>query len=320
MILLISVPRTIVLLVALSLAATLQPSSSEALFLPLPNKIQPTIMKRFSGNTRVSSKNNQSTMMIRGGSDNNNYNDEEQGTTEAWGAQQPTPPPPSEDAVPPSSTTSPLVQGPKSTPPGPVRRSFPHFPYHRLPDYLTYLRCLAIPALCALFYAPGKHIACGSLFAFASFTDYLDGYLARRWDVSTAFGAFLDPVADKLMVSTALILLAGRHGAIVALPTCVILARELAVSALREWMAQRGERDSVQVGMQGKVKTALTMVSLTLMLLVPDVAVVGGTAVKGFLADLFVPSLGALYVCALITVTSGSVYFRAAAPLLMQKK
>ena len=92
-------------------------------------------------------------------------------------------------------------------------------------------------------------------------------------------------------------------------------------SALREWMAQRGERDSVQVGMQGKVKTALTMVSLTLMLLVPDVAVGGGAAAtKSFLADLFVPSLGALYVCALITVTSGSVYFRAAAPLLMQKK
>ena len=152
------------------------------------------------------------------------------------------------------------------------------------------------------------------LFAFASITDFLDGYLARRWDVSTAFGAFLDPVADKLMVSTALILLSGRHGAIVALPTCVILARELAVSALREWMAQRNQRDSVKVGIQGKLKTALTMVSLTLMLLVPDIGVK-----ESWLTNLFLPSLASLYVCAFITVTSGSIYFRAAAPILMQK-
>jgi len=85
----------------------------------------------------------------------------------------------------------------------------------------------------------------------ASFTDWLDGYLARRWDITSAFGAFLDPVADKLMVSTALILLSGRYGAIVAIPSAIILAREIAVSALREWMAQKGLRDSVKVGIQG---------------------------------------------------------------------
>jgi CDP-diacylglycerol---glycerol-3-phosphate 3-phosphatidyltransferase len=165
-----------------------------------------------------------------------------------------------------------------------------------------------------LFYTPGRHIESGALFALASFTDWLDGFLARRWNISTVFGAFLDPVADKLMVSTALALLSGRHGAIVALPAALILARELAVSALREWMAQTGQRDAVQVGFQGKVKTAFTMLSLTLMLLVPEI----GTN-SGRLTDLFLPSLAALYLSALITVTSGIVYFRAAEPFLMQK-
>ena len=132
--------------------------------------------------------------------------------------------------TPPPPPTPSIVQGSKGTPPGPFRRKFPNLPYHKLPDYLTYMRCACIPILCALFYSTGRHVESGLIFAFASITDFLDGYLARRWDISTAFGAFLDPVADKLMVSTALILLSGRHGAIVALPTCVILAREIAVS------------------------------------------------------------------------------------------
>jgi CDP-diacylglycerol--glycerol-3-phosphate 3-phosphatidyltransferase len=118
--------------------------------------------------------------------------------------------------------------------------------------------------------------------------------------------------ADKLMISTSLILLAGRYGAPVAVPAAVILARELAVSALREWMAGQGLRDVVQVGYQGKVKTALTMASLTLLLLVPAT---GG----GLLSKLQGPSLVLLYLCAIITVTSGSVYFRAAAPILRAK-
>ena len=256
------------------------------------------------------------------------------GSSEPWGnkgdeevtppeasTQPVTPPQEEEEMSPPSVSSSSsqvtltgLVQGPKGSKPGWLRSKFPEFPYHRLPDWLTYMRCAAIPVLCAVFYTPNRHVESGMIFAFASFTDYLDGFLARRWDISSSFGAFLDPVADKLMVSTALILLSGRHGAIVALPTCVIMARELAVSALREWMAQRGARDSVKVGFQGKLKTALTMVALTMMLLVPDVGVEGS-----WLNNLFLPSLAALYVCAVITVTSGSVYFRAAAPILMQK-
>jgi CDP-diacylglycerol--glycerol-3-phosphate 3-phosphatidyltransferase len=201
--------------------------------------------------------------------------------------------------------------GPKATSPGAIRKIIPGFPWHKLPNWLTYIRCLAIPVVIALFYLPNRHVETGCLFAVASFTDWLDGYLARRWDITSPFGAFLDPVADKLMVSTALILLSGRFGMHVVIPTCIILARELSVSALREWMAQRGLRDLVKVGFQGKLKTALTMLTLTLLLLVPENGV-------GLLAEIEVPAKILLYLCAGITVTSGSVYFRAAAPALLK--
>ena len=153
------------------------------------------------------------------------------------------------------SVVSPM--GPNSSPPGFLRRLLPGFPWHKLPNYLTYARCLAIPALIVQFYTSthmDKNIHSSLIFAIASITDYLDGYLARRWDICSPFGAFLDPVADKLMVSTALILLTGKYGYIIAVPSSIILAREIAVSALREWMASRGKRDSVKVGMQGKVR------------------------------------------------------------------
>jgi CDP-diacylglycerol--glycerol-3-phosphate 3-phosphatidyltransferase len=174
------------------------------------------------------------------------------------------------------------------------------------------MRCLAIPGLAFLFYLPQQHTATTFLFAMASITDWWDGYLARRWDITSDFGAFLDPVADKLMVSTGLILLSGRYGAIVGLPSAIILAREIAVSALREWMAQRGQREAVQVGFQGKVKTALTMVALTMLLLVDKTK-------NGTFGSLYVPAMLMLYACMIITVTSGSVYFRAAAPIFFRK-
>mmetsp|Transcript_3815 Transcript_3815/g.9101 ORF Transcript_3815/g.9101 Transcript_3815/m.9101 type:complete len:282 (-) Transcript_3815:157-1002(-) len=204
--------------------------------------------------------------------------------------------------------------GPNATPPGLLRSKFPGLPWHKLPDWLTYARCLAIPIFVALFYSKNaqSHLYCGTIFAFASITDWLDGFLARRWDVSTAFGAFLDPVADKLMVSTSLILLAGRYGAVAAIPTLIILAREIAVSALREWMAQRGERDTVKVGYQGKVKTALTMTSLTILLFIPS------SVDASFI--LYKIGMPLLYLSSIITITSGSVYFIAAAPALLGKK
>jgi hypothetical protein len=119
-------------------------------------------------------------------------------------------------AVATTTTSTATGMGPKSSEPGVLRKTFSKFPWHRLPDQLTYMRCLAIPALVGLFYFPnggnGNNIASGVIFGLASATDWLDGYLARRWDIASSFGAFLDPVADKLMVSTSLILLTGRFG------------------------------------------------------------------------------------------------------------
>ena len=236
--------------------------------------------------------------------------------------------------------------GPNAPPPGLLRRLLPSLPWHVLPNYLTYARCLSIPIFTILCYYPvsfpNRAPVLSIIFALASITDWLDGFLARRWDIASPFGAFLDPVADKLMVSTALILLAGRYGGIVAIPSSVIMAREVGVSALREWMAQQGKRDSVKVGMQGKVKAALTMVSLTLLLSVPEgvglesvgwmkyfgplgvggagsVAVVEGVTNSG-LGSLLGPSLLMLFASAVITVTSGSVYFKAAWPVLSGKE
>jgi CDP-diacylglycerol--glycerol-3-phosphate 3-phosphatidyltransferase len=211
------------------------------------------------------------------------------------------------------TTVNESLLGPKSTPAGPLRKAFPAFPWRKMPNYLTYMRCISIPIFVYLFYQPNQHVATSFLFAFASFTDWLDGYLARRWDISSPFGAFLDPVADKLMVSTSLILLTGRYGLKLAIPTSIILAREIAVSALREWMATRGARDAVKVGWQGKVKTALTMLALTLMLAVPADG-------AGALGKLMLPAELMLYASTLLTVTSGSVYFRAAAPVLKSSK
>lgn len=202
---------------------------------------------------------------------------------------------------------------------GIIRRQFPKFPWHRLPNLLTYARCLAIPILMYSFYDPHKlfqyhrtaqSIINSSIFALASFTDWLDGYLARRWKITTSFGAFLDPVADKLMVSTALIMLSGKYGPCVSLPTIIILAREISVSALREWMAQRGLRDVVKVGFQGKVKTAGTMVALTALLLLTE-----NSGSFGWHS-----SLALLYASAFVTVTSGLIYFRAAAPVLFESE
>jgi CDP-diacylglycerol--glycerol-3-phosphate 3-phosphatidyltransferase len=215
--------------------------------------------------------------------------------------------------------------GPNSRSPGFLRKLFPNFPWYTLPNQLTYARCVAIPGLILQFYLsqhPNKNIHSSLLFAIASITDYLDGYLARRWDICSPFGAFLDPVADKLMVSTALILLAGKYGAVVAVPTAIILAREIAVSALREWMASRGARDSVKVGFQGKCKTALTMASLTVILAVPDGAWDLGMLMKkaaGWDAAMNV-GMVMLFMSAFVTITSGSVYFKAAAPVLMESK
>lgn len=138
------------------------------------------------------------------------------------------------------------------------------------PNLLTALRILLIPVLVAIFYlAPldWRYLASAAIFTLAAVTDWLDGYLARRWGEATPFGAFLDPVADKLIVAVALVLLVEAHAsAILAVPALVIVGREIVVSALREWMARYAARRSVAVSMLGKVKTIFQMVAIILLL------------------------------------------------------
>ena len=151
-----------------------------------------------------------------------------------------------------------------------------------IPTMLTWLRILLIPVFVGAFYWPENlhklsampshevNVFITVIFAIASFTDWLDGYLARRWNQTSSFGAFLDPVADKLMVAAALIVLVefGRVGAIVSL---IIIGREIAISALREWMAGEGQRSSVGVAMIGKIKTAAQMLAILFLLFWDDI-------------------------------------------------
>jgi CDP-diacylglycerol--glycerol-3-phosphate 3-phosphatidyltransferase len=138
-----------------------------------------------------------------------------------------------------------------------------------LPNILTWLRILAIPLVVVLFYLPvgWADPAAGLLFAAAAVTDSLDGYFARRMGLTSRLGAFLDPVADKLIVAIALVLLVSRDSDwIVVMMAGVIIGREIAISALREWMAVLGQRTKVAVSQIGKYKTILQMVGLSMML------------------------------------------------------
>ena len=141
-----------------------------------------------------------------------------------------------------------------------------------LPILLTWLRIVAIPLLIAIYYLPGswltahdRDLIATGIFMAAGLTDWADGYLARRLNQTSAFGAFLDPVADKLMVAAALIVLVqlGRTDAIVA---TIIIGREITISALREWMAKIGASKSVAVSMLGKIKTTAQMMAIPLLL------------------------------------------------------
>jgi len=141
-----------------------------------------------------------------------------------------------------------------------------------IPNLITVIRVLLIPIFILLFYLPyhWSYMAASSVFAFAAATDWLDGYLARRLEQSTPFGAFLDPVADKLMVAVALVLLVQAHANLwLTLPAAVIIGREIVISALREWMAEIGARAHVAVSNLGKWKTTAQMVALVILLANP---------------------------------------------------
>jgi len=146
-----------------------------------------------------------------------------------------------------------------------------------IPNILTVLRVLLIPIIVLLFYLPFQwsYLAASAVFAIAAVTDWLDGYLARRLEQSTPFGAFLDPVADKLMVAVALVLLVEEHANLwLTLPAAIIIGREIVVSALREWMAELGARAQVAVSSLGKWKTAAQMVALIILLANPPLKTV----------------------------------------------
>ncbi|MFV0477455.1 MAG: CDP-diacylglycerol--glycerol-3-phosphate 3-phosphatidyltransferase [Parahaliea sp.] len=175
-----------------------------------------------------------------------------------------------------------------------------------IPNALTIMRIALIPVMVAVFYLPFEHhlLVAAGIFGFAAVTDWFDGYLARRLGQMTKFGAFLDPVADKLMVSIALVLLVERHNTILfTLAACVIIGREIVISALREWMAELGQRTSVAVSYIGKVKTAFQMLAIIGLL-----AIDPGTTQGWLLALCYV----LLYSAAALTLWSMLVYLRAA--------
>ncbi len=139
-----------------------------------------------------------------------------------------------------------------------------------LPNIITGFRILLIPVLVIAFYLlpmETRYIISAFIFTVASITDWLDGYLARKMGQMTAFGAFLDPVADKLIVAVALVLLVEVHAsAVLAIPALVIVCREIVVSALREWMARYSDKRGVAVSFLAKIKTAFQMIAIIVLL------------------------------------------------------
>ena len=180
-----------------------------------------------------------------------------------------------------------------------------------LPNLVTWLRIILIPLMIGVFYLPdawlsfsGKNVAACTIFVVAALSDWLDGYLARALNQMSAFGAFLDPVADKLVVVGALIVLLtlGRVDMVVGL---IIIGREIAISALREWMAQLGQTASVAVAYIGKVKTVGQMVAIPLLLYHDDLFGVLNTQLLGTVL---------INVAAVLTVISMLHYLRRALP------
>jgi CDP-diacylglycerol--glycerol-3-phosphate 3-phosphatidyltransferase len=174
-----------------------------------------------------------------------------------------------------------------------------------LPNILTISRIIMIPVFVVIFYLPAEwsYLVSATIFALAAVTDWLDGYLARKLDQSTPFGAFLDPVADKLMVAVALAVLIEEHSAIVlTIPATIIIGREIVISALREWMAEVGSRASVAVSYIGKVKTTAQMAAIVGLLAFPPGVMLSNIA------------LGLLYVAAGLTLWSMGLYLKAAWP------
>lgn len=179
-----------------------------------------------------------------------------------------------------------------------------------IPNYLTVFRIFLIPIFVVVFYLPFEvsHVLSAAIFAIASLTDWLDGYLARSLNQISNLGKFLDPVADKLVIAVALVLLVSQeHITYIAIPAAVIVGREIVISALREWMAELGKRTSVAVSYIGKVKTFIQMLAIVFLLVYrPDGALWIG--VIGFIL---------LYVAAILTFWSMFMYLKTAWPAIL---
>ncbi|HSF47323.1 MAG TPA: CDP-diacylglycerol--glycerol-3-phosphate 3-phosphatidyltransferase [Burkholderiales bacterium] len=185
-----------------------------------------------------------------------------------------------------------------------------------LPNLLTWLRILLIPLFLGTFYLPEgwlspfhKNVTATLIFALAAVTDWLDGYLARILNQTSSFGAFLDPVADKLMVAAALLLLVAlaRVDGVIAF---IIIGREIAISALREWMAVIGERKSVAVSFLGKVKTTCQMTAILLLLFHEKL---GGVIDSQLLGTWLI------YIAAALTLWSMAYYLKLAMPRAIEE-
>lgn len=178
-----------------------------------------------------------------------------------------------------------------------------------LPNTLTWTRIILIPLIVLVYYLPYSWAgpAAAIIFSLAGITDWLDGYLARKLNQTSAFGAFLDPVADKLMISTALVLLVSEYpGFMVALPAAIIIGREIAVSALREWMSELGGRKHVSVSGIGKYKTTAQITALIMMLWGRDLWII----------PMYEIGYGFLLAAAILTLWSMAKYLKAAWPHL----
>jgi len=183
-----------------------------------------------------------------------------------------------------------------------------------LPNLLTWGRIILIPLLLVVYYLPerwmpdhGQNVIAAGIFALAAITDWLDGYLARSLQQTSAFGAFLDPVADKLMVATALLLLVALDNVPVFI-AAIIIGREIAISALREWMAKLGESRSVAVSFVGKLKTTAQMISILLLLYNDPLWGIDTHLIGTWL----------VYVAAVLTLWSMAYYLQKALPMVRE--
>ena len=178
-----------------------------------------------------------------------------------------------------------------------------------IPNSFTLMRIVLIPFLVVMFYIPWRwgHFVCAIIFALAALTDWLDGYLARSLHQTSALGQFLDPVADKLIVAVALVLLVSDQNLpYLAIPAAIIIGREIGVSALREWMAVLGKRASVAVSFVGKIKTTIQMIAIVALLATGDYVHPRINLIGYFL----------LWIAAILTVWSMLVYLKAAYKVL----